>query len=63
MVCYLHIKNNADKNFLFRHFRSPLIKDEFFDNDEDYFEKYFSSISKNIPIIIYFHGNAFDRYK
>jgi hypothetical protein len=48
-------------NFLFRHFRSPLLEDQFYNNDEDYIEKHFASTLKNIPIIIYLHGNAFDR--
>jgi pimeloyl-ACP methyl ester carboxylesterase len=47
--------------FLYRHFRSPLIKDQLSHNDEDYFEKHLTST--NIPIIIYLHGNAFDRYR
>jgi hypothetical protein len=49
-------------DFIFRHFRSPLINDETFTDDEDYFEKHLASTSSNIPIIIYLHGNAFDRY-
>jgi len=43
------------------HFRSPLVKDQFYNNDADYFEKHLTSTLKNIPIIIYLHGNAFDR--
>ncbi len=48
-------------NFLCRHFRSPLIEDQLYNNDEDYIEKHFASTLKTIPIIIYLHGNAFDR--
>jgi hypothetical protein len=50
-------------SFVSRHFRSPLIKDQFFDNDEEYFEKHLASTSSDIPIIIYLHGNAYDRYR
>jgi hypothetical protein len=49
-------------NYLFRHFRSPLIEDQLYNDDEDYVAKHLTSTSKNIPIIIYLHGNAFDRY-
>ncbi len=60
MVSYSTIKNK-DLNFFFRHFRSSLIEDQFYTNDEDYIEKHLISTLKSIPIIIYFHGNAFDR--
>jgi len=56
---YLNVESEVSLGIW--HFRSPLIKDQTFNNDEDYFEKYLISTSKNIPIIIYLHGNAFDR--
>ncbi|CAF4749514.1 unnamed protein product, partial [Rotaria sp. Silwood2] len=43
------------------HFRSPLVEDQFFSNDEDYFQQHLVSTSSSISIIIYFHDNAFDR--
>lgn len=50
-----------DKLLFSRHFRSPLIEDQSYTDDEDYAQKYFTSESKTIPIIIYLHGNALDR--
>ncbi|CAF1027464.1 unnamed protein product [Rotaria sordida] len=43
------------------HYRSPLVQDQPYTTDEDYFQKHIVSQRSNIPIIIYFHGNAFDR--
>lgn len=42
------------------HYRSPLVVDQPFKDDEDYFRQHLWS-SSNIPVIIYLHGNAFDR--
>ncbi len=55
---------NLKENFafdIFRHYRSPLIQDQPYINDEEYFQKHLISTPSSIPIIIYFHGNAFDR--
>jgi hypothetical protein len=46
---------------ILRHYRSPLVQDQAYNTDEDYFQKHIVSTSASIPIIIYFHGNAFDR--
>ncbi|CAF0876290.1 unnamed protein product [Didymodactylos carnosus] len=47
------------------HFRSPLVQDQDFIDDDDYFSKHFlSQTDENgqlIPVILYMHGNAFDR--
>ncbi|CAF0801889.1 unnamed protein product [Adineta ricciae] len=43
------------------HYRSPLVRDQSYENDEDYFQKHIASTSSSIPMVIYLHGNAFDR--
>ncbi|CAF3452756.1 unnamed protein product [Rotaria sp. Silwood1] len=43
------------------HYRSPLVQDQSYTTDEEYFQKHFVSQPSTIPILIYFHGNAFDR--
>ncbi|CAF1950475.1 unnamed protein product [Rotaria magnacalcarata] len=43
------------------HYRSPLVADQSYTTDQDYFQKYLVSQSSAIPIVIYLHGNAFDR--
>ncbi|CAF3367892.1 unnamed protein product [Rotaria sp. Silwood1] len=44
------------------HYRSPLVQDQSYTTDEEYFQKHFVSQPSTIPILIYFHGNAFDRF-
>lgn len=43
------------------HFRSPLVEDQSFHTDEEYFENHLASTPSTVPILIYLHGNAFDR--
>jgi len=43
------------------HYRSPLVQDQSYTTDEDYFRKHLVSTPSSIPIIIHLHGNAFDR--
>ncbi|CAF4579239.1 unnamed protein product, partial [Rotaria sp. Silwood2] len=56
-----HIYSYPKFEEIVTHFRSPLVEDQFFSNDEDYFQQHLVSTSSSISIIIYFHDNAFDR--